>query len=56
MFAELMQLEEGDVTKIAALFLLLDAWDRQARFERESCRACLIACNSSTGYFKAGPS
>ena len=47
-----MLLEDGDVAKVAELFLLLDSWDRK----EASCRLCLIACNSSMGYFKPGPS
>jgi hypothetical protein len=45
-----MQLEAGDIAKLAELFLLLDEWDRKA----SSCRLCLIACNSSTPYAKPG--
>jgi hypothetical protein len=50
-----MKLEDGDIAGLAELFLLLDLWDRKGNGEGESCRLCLIACNSSMGYFKPGP-
>jgi hypothetical protein len=42
-------LEDGDIARLAELFLLLDSWDRQAKDGEETCRPCLIACNSRHG-------
>ena len=49
MLAEPIELDDGDIAKLAEFFLLLDSWDRK----EASCRLCLIACNSSTPYAKS---
>ncbi len=51
MLAAPIQLEDGNIAKLTEFFLLLDSWDRR----ESSCRLCLIACNSSMGYFRPGP-
>ena len=48
-------LTDCDVAAMAGFFRLLDAWDRAGAEGGESCRLCLITCNSSTGYFEQGP-